>query len=131
MLFPMSNKIFFTAFLVSCFWLCGCTKAQTTATANQTVEKPKPQKTEKIKNQGKVIHVLVALCDNENQGIVPVPAHLGDGEDPKKNLYWGAAYGVKTFFSKSNDWKRSLRPKIRRKTFRSESFSSATTRKFI
>lgn len=106
MLFPMSNKIFFTAFLVSVLWLCSCTKAQTTETANQNIEKPKAQKIERIKNTAKIIHVLVALCDNENQGIVPVPAHLGNGEDPKKNLYWGAAYGVKTFFSKSSDWEK-------------------------
>jgi len=52
-----------------------------------------------------VIHVFVALCDNVNQGIVPVPARLGNGEDPANNLYWGAAFGVKTFFSKSKDWK--------------------------
>jgi hypothetical protein len=51
-----------------------------------------------------VIHVFVALCDNEHQGIVPVPQKLGDGEDPASNLYWGAAYGVKTFFRKSKDW---------------------------
>ena len=24
-----------------------------------------------------VVHVVVALCDNEHQGIVPVPRHLG------------------------------------------------------
>ncbi len=47
---------------------------------------------------------MVALCDNVNQGIVPVPAFLGDGEDTKKNLYWGAMYGVKTYFSKSASW---------------------------
>jgi hypothetical protein len=58
-----------------------------------------------VKNNGKVIHVLVALCDNVNQGIVPVPARLGNGEDLKDNLYWGAAYGVKSFFAKSKDWK--------------------------
>ncbi len=57
-----------------------------------------------IKNSGRVIHVLVALCDNVNQGIVPVPARLGNGEDLKNNLYWGAAYGVKTFFSRSAEW---------------------------
>ncbi len=33
------------------------------------------------------IHVFVALCDNQNQGIVPVPASLGNGQDPKSNLY--------------------------------------------
>lgn len=104
----MSNKIFFAAFLVSFLWLCGCTKAQTLDNSTQisNVEKAIPQKIEKLKNSGKVIHVLVALCDNENQGIVPVPAHLGDGEDANKNLYWGAAYGVKTYFSKSKDWEK-------------------------
>ncbi len=46
----------------------------------------------------RTIHIFVALCDNKNQGIVPVPPILGNGEDPKNNLYWGALYGVKTFF---------------------------------
>lgn len=108
MIFPMSNKIFFAIILVSFFCLCGCSKAQINETENQTsqVENKNPQKIEKIKNPGKVIHVLVALCDNENQGIVPVPAHLGNGADPQKNLYWGAAYGVKTFFTKSANWEK-------------------------
>ena len=52
----------------------------------------------------RVIHVFVALCDNENQGIVPVPAKLGNGTDIKNNLYWGALYGVKTYFKNSKDW---------------------------
>lgn len=51
-----------------------------------------------------VIHVYVALCDNVNQGIVPVSASLGNGDNPATNLYWGAAFGVKAFFSKSSDW---------------------------
>lgn len=51
-----------------------------------------------------VIHVFVALCDNVNQGIVPVSAPLGNGDNPATNLYWGAAFGVKTFFSKSKEW---------------------------
>ena len=46
----------------------------------------------------------VALCDNEHQGIVPVPKELGKGDDPAHNLYWGARFGVKTFLSKSQDW---------------------------
>ena len=50
------------------------------------------------------IHVLVALCDNKYQGIVPVPKILGNGQDPRNNLYWGAAYGVKTYFKKSAEW---------------------------
>jgi hypothetical protein len=52
-----------------------------------------------------VIHVLVALCDNKNQGIVPVPAAIGNGQDPANNLYWGCGGGVKTFFKKSPNWK--------------------------
>ncbi len=54
----------------------------------------------------RTIHVFVALCDNEHQGIVPVPSKIGNGQDPFNNLYWGAGYGVKTYFSKkSNNWK--------------------------
>jgi hypothetical protein len=48
--------------------------------------------------------VFVALADNKNQGIVPVAAVLGDGNDPARNLYWGSAYGVKTYFARSADW---------------------------
>lgn len=53
----------------------------------------------------KTIHVFVALCDNKYQGIVPVPAKIGNGQDAANNLYWGAAFGVKTFFNKSSEWK--------------------------
>lgn len=56
------------------------------------------------RNSVAVIHVFVALCDNVNQGIVPVSATLGNGDDPPRNLYWGAAFGVKTFFTKNKDW---------------------------
>ncbi|MFY9560627.1 MAG: hypothetical protein WAQ52_10375 [Terriglobales bacterium] len=52
----------------------------------------------------RTIHVFVALADNEHQGIVPVPARLGNGLDPAHNLYWGAAAGVKTIFARSADW---------------------------
>ena len=53
----------------------------------------------------KTIHVFVALCDNKYQGIVPVPAAIGNGQDPKNNLYWGAGYGVKSYFiNKNKDW---------------------------
>ncbi len=54
----------------------------------------------------RTVHVFVALADNQSQGIVPVPAKLGNGEDPERNLYWGSAYGVKTFFARSADWVR-------------------------
>lgn len=52
----------------------------------------------------RTVHVFVALADNQNQGIVPVPARLGNGLDAARNLYWGAAAGVKTFFARSPDW---------------------------
>lgn len=52
----------------------------------------------------KTIHVYVALCDNENQGIVPVNASLGNGQNPTTNLYWGAAYGLRTWFKRSSSW---------------------------
>lgn len=51
-------------------------------------------------SQSKVIHVFVALCDNKYQGIVPVGAKIGNGQDPKNNLYWGCGYGAKMFFIK-------------------------------
>ncbi len=69
-------------------------------TEKQTIASPQPAK----RNSGKLIHVLVALCDNESQGIVPVPARIGNGDDPANNLYWGARFGVKTFFKASSDW---------------------------
>jgi len=54
----------------------------------------------------RTVHVFVALADNQHQGIVPVAAVLGNGEDAARNLYWGSAYGVKTFFSRSPEWAR-------------------------
>lgn len=55
--------------------------------------------------QQKTIHAYVALCDNLNQGIVPVSASLGNGQNPTTNLYWGAAYGVKSYFrDKTDSW---------------------------
>lgn len=100
----MSTK-FVLLCLVSLFCLTGCSKAQTvTSTPPPAPESAPVKEVAKLENPGKVIHVLVALCDNENQGIVPVPAFLGNGEDTAKNLYWGAAFGVKTFFGKSANW---------------------------
>lgn len=52
----------------------------------------------------KTIHVLVALCDNKYQGIVPVPARIGNGQNPDANLYWGCGYGIRSFFKKSKEW---------------------------
>lgn len=52
-----------------------------------------------------VAHVIVALCDNKHQGIVPVSATLGNGQDPANNLYWGAMYGVRSFLPRSAGWR--------------------------
>lgn len=104
----MSNN-FKILLLVSLLFSVSCTEFATGGSV-PFLDEPKPVKTPekivKIKNDARVIHVLVALCDNENQGIVPVPKHLGNGEDPKGNLYWGAAYGVRTFFTKSRSWEK-------------------------
>jgi hypothetical protein len=52
----------------------------------------------------KTIHVMVALCDNKYQGIVPVPAKIGNGQDPDNNLYWGCAFGIRSYFKSSSNW---------------------------
>lgn len=56
----------------------------------------------------RIVHVFVALADNQHQGIIPVPAKIGNGEDAANNLYSGSAYGVKTFFSHSPEWERAV-----------------------
>ena len=53
----------------------------------------------------KRIHVFVALCDNDSQGIVPVGEKIGNGDDPEANLYWGCSDGLKSYFSRSPKWK--------------------------
>jgi hypothetical protein len=53
-----------------------------------------------------VAHVVVALCDNAHQGIVPVPRALGDGQDAGLNLYWGARFGLREYFRRAPGWKK-------------------------
>jgi hypothetical protein len=60
-----------------------------------------------------VVHAFVPLCDNEFQGIVPVPSRLGNGRDLANNLYWGARYGVRTYFEQAKGWKRVGLPVVR------------------
>lgn len=57
------------------------------------------------KGEPLVAHVLVPLCDNEHQGIVPTSASLGNGLDPDHNLYWMTSKGVKRYFRDLPDWK--------------------------
>jgi len=80
-----------------------CSQASSVTKSATSTPLTTPEKPAAV-NRVPVIHVFVALCDNVNQGIVPVSAALGNGDNPATNLYWGAAFGVKTFFSKSKDW---------------------------
>ena len=59
----------------------------------------------------KTIHIYVALCDNKYQGIVPVPASIGNGQDPNSNLYWGCDNGIRSYFKRSGQWKLVSRMK--------------------
>ncbi|HWN08316.1 MAG TPA: hypothetical protein VNO50_03435 [Pyrinomonadaceae bacterium] len=92
-------------FLVTLLAICfsACSSANPRASSASTGAKP-PADKPAVVNRVPVIHVFVALCDNVNQGIVPVSASLGNGDNPATNLYWGAAFGVKTFFARSRDW---------------------------
>ncbi|MBX9783267.1 MAG: hypothetical protein K2X48_08245 [Chitinophagaceae bacterium] len=96
-------SMFFSFILLFAISFSACDfKNDTISKQNSTT----PLKQAAIKqNSSKVIHVFVALCDNINQGIVKVPAKIGNGQDPVNNLYWGAAYGVKSYFKKQSDWK--------------------------
>ncbi len=51
------------------------------------------------------IHVFVALVDNKHQGIAPVPAKIGNGDDPANNLYWGCDDALPPLLRKSAVWK--------------------------
>lgn len=52
------------------------------------------------------IQVFVALADNQAQGILPVPAKIGNGNDPANNLYWGCSEALPPVFKASGEWKR-------------------------
>lgn len=73
---------------------------------NQTIIKKSSTVTDiPYQNTSKhLTHVIVALCDNVNQGIVKVPEAIGNGQDARNNLYWGCAYGVKTYFKNQEEW---------------------------
>ena len=69
-------------------------------------DKIRKKLTTKINNSKALfVHILVPLCDNKNQGIIPTSKSLGDGLNLRTNLYWGAGYGIKTHFKRKKDWK--------------------------
>ncbi len=94
------HLLFFSLALVNSI-SCGLKKKSPIPSVKKIAISVAPPK----QNKSKFIHVFVALCDNINQGIVKVPAAIGNGQDPDRNLYWGAAYGVKSYFKKQADWK--------------------------
>ena len=57
---------------------------------------------------GKQVAVFVALCDNEHQGIAPVPDKIGKGDDPAHNLYWGCSDALPKVMRASADWGRPV-----------------------
>ena len=58
----------------------------------------------KENNETLIVHALVPLCDNENQGIVPTSTSLGNGMSLRTNLYWATRTGVKRFFKDHEQW---------------------------
>lgn len=96
LLWPVCHVVLATA-LSSC---AASNRALTPAKTDESNSQPERAAV----NSVPVIHVFVALADNVNQGIVPVSASLGNGDNASTNLYWGAAFGIRTFFSKNRDW---------------------------
>lgn len=74
-------------------------------TPSKPVATPSTKSIAQFDTASRTIHIFVALCDNQYQGIVPVPAKIGNGQDPNNNLYWGCAFGIRTYFKNSKDWK--------------------------
>jgi hypothetical protein len=87
------------------FIFCACTsKAVNDTVGREFILDCNKTQNDSVDTSFKVIHLFVALCDNKYQGIVPVPANIGNGQNPATNLYWGCGYGISTFFRKSKSW---------------------------
>ncbi|WP_234974651.1 hypothetical protein [Tenacibaculum agarivorans] len=102
----MKNEVFLIltlSFLISCKGQSHKKAIHNINTEKVVSENSKTLNT-KFDAKTNTIHIIVALCDNKYQGIVPVPKSIGNGQDPKNNLYWGTAYGIKTYFKRSSEW---------------------------
>ena len=66
------------------------------------------EKTALPQGGGKQVAVFVALCDNEHQGIAPVPERIGNGNAPTNNLYWGCSDALPKVMRASKDWGRPV-----------------------
>jgi len=93
-----------TLLLIISLFLFSCKEENKLISAVETNNKPENTAVS-FEGKSKTIHIFVALCDNKYQGIVPVPAKIGNGQDPDNNLYWGCAYGIRSYFKKSKEWK--------------------------
>ena len=58
-------------------------------------------------DEPRTVRVFVALADNASQGIAPVPAKIGNGDDADANLYWGTSEGFRSIFRASKSWTRT------------------------
>jgi hypothetical protein len=97
-----SSCMIFSFVVFITLFLAGCDAANNPP--NSKKPETETKQTRHKQHSSRIIHVFVALCDNVNQGIVKVPAAIGNGQDAANYLYWGAAYGVKSFFKKQTDW---------------------------
>ena len=97
-------KILINSIILLCTFSSCQSKTDTKQITSETTKKSVKDDL-KYDTSVQTAHIFVALCDNKYQGIVPVPEKIGNGQDPANNLYWGAMYGVKTYFKNSKDWK--------------------------
>lgn len=105
----MKNNIYYLVFML---FFYSCNTNASPKVDNITAENKEQAAVLPYDTTVRTAHILVALCDNKYQGIVPVPAKIGNGQDPENNLYWGAMYGIKTYFNRSKDWQLVRKQKI-------------------
>lgn len=120
----MYKKIVYGVLLISAFGFGSFEKKATPTSA--------PLKNEiAYDSQYRTIHVFVALCDNKYQGIVPVPAGIGNGQSPETNLYWGCGYGIKTYFKRSTNWKLIATKKATKPILETLIFKHTATKTYL
>ncbi len=106
------SKAILTFFLITISFACNTQTVNSNAVADINDPLSSVYEINLFDTTFKTIHVLVALCDNKYQGIVPVPEKIGNGQDPGNNLYWGCGGGIKTYFKNSKNWKLVRQIKI-------------------
>ncbi|MGB4775408.1 MAG: hypothetical protein WBP45_09565 [Daejeonella sp.] len=108
----MMMKNYTVIFFLLCF-NCHSQTSKTEVLQNKAENKGEDEKNvTRFDTTTNTIHIMVALCDNKYQGIVPVPAKIGNGQDPDNNLYWGCGFGIRTYFKNSKEWKLLKKEKV-------------------